>query len=137
MNNSENKNYKYSDLTEIIIQEAYYVFNKLGFGFLEKLYENALFKRLNKLNLKVERQLPISVYFDDEIVGEYVADLIVERKILVELKSVKEIIDIHEMQLVNYLKATGIEVGLLINFGSKIQIKRKVLSKDFYKNLRL
>ena len=125
----EKNNYKYSELTDSIIHEAYYIYNKLGFGFLEKVYENALYIKLKEKFNDVEQQFPLKVYFDNNLVGEYFADLIVDKKVLIELKSVREIIDVHETQLVNYLKATGIEVGLLINFGPKIQIKRKVLSK--------
>ncbi len=121
-------NYKYSDLTEKIIKEAYHVFNSLGSGFMEKVYENALAIRLKKADLNIETQFPINVYFENELIGEYVADIVVERKIIVELKAVKKLNSIHEVQLVNYLKATNMEVGLLLNFGEKLEIKRKVNS---------
>ena len=110
------KNYKYSDLTEKIIKEVYYVFNKLGSGFLEKVYENALLHRLNKVDLKSESQKPIQVKMDGILVGEYFADIIVEDKIIIELKAKSALSKIDEVQLVNYLKATNMEVGLLINF---------------------
>ena len=126
----KDENYKYSDLTEKIIHEAYYVYNTLGYGFLEKVYENALFNRLKNVGLNTKIQQPINVYFENDLVGEYCADLIVENKVIVELKAIKDILDIHETQLVNYLKATNIEVGLLINFGPKIQIRRKVFSNN-------
>ena len=83
------ENYKYSQITEKIIKEAYYVYNILGYGFLENVYENALFKRLKKTNMKVKQQDPIKVYFEDELVGEYFADLLVEDKVIVEMKSVE------------------------------------------------
>jgi len=126
-------NYKHSELTEKIIKEAYFVFNSLGYGFLEKVYENALYKRLNKQNLVTKQQYPINVFFENELVGEYYADLIVEDKVIVELKAIQELNKIHEAQLVNYLKATEIEVGLLINFGPKLEFKRRVLTQE-YKN---
>lgn len=121
-------NFKHTDLTDKIIGEAYKVHNKLGFGFLEKVYENALYKRISDSGLKVEQQMPINVEFEQIIVGEFYADLLVDDKVIVELKAVENIIPAFEVQLVNYLKATGIEVGLLINFGPKLQIKRKVFS---------
>ncbi len=101
--------------------------SKLGCGFLEKVYENALFHELHKSGLHVEQQRGIQVKYDDIIVGEYVADLLVEGEILVELKAVKAFDDVHMAQALNYLKATGLKVCLLINFGSpKVQIKRIV-----------
>jgi len=120
---------KYSDLTEKIIKAAYTVHNVLGFGFLEKVYQNALVIELRKMGLNILKEKPITVYYENEIVGEYIADVIVEDKVILELKAVKELAEIHEVQLVNYLKATGIEVGLLINFGHSVQIKRKVFDK--------
>jgi GxxExxY protein len=101
----------------------------LGFGFLEKVYQNALIIELRKMGLSILSEETITVYYENEIVGEYVADIIVEDKVILELKAVKELTQIHEVQLVNYLKATGIEVGLLINFGHSVQIKRKVFDK--------
>ena len=120
---------KYSDLTEKIIKAAYTVHNVLGFGFLEKVYQNALVIELRKMSLNVLKEKPITVYYENEIVGEYIADVIVEDKVILELKAIKELAEIHEVQLVNYLKATGIEVGLLINFGHSVQVKRKVFDK--------
>jgi GxxExxY protein len=124
-------NYKHSELTEKIIKEAYFVFNTLGYGFLEKVYENALNKRLNKQELETKQQYPINVFFENELVGEYFADLIVEDKVIIELKAIQELNKIHETQLVNYLKATNIEVGLLINFGPKLEFKRRVLTNNY------
>ncbi|MBE9529689.1 MAG: GxxExxY protein [Proteobacteria bacterium] len=120
---------KYSNLTEKIIKAAYTVHNVLGFGFLEKVYQNALIIELRKMGLSILSEETITVYYENEIVGEYVADIVVEGKVILELKAVKELTEIHEVQLVNYLKATGIEVGLLINFGHSVQIKRKVFDK--------
>lgn len=120
---------KYADLTEEIIKAAYKVHNALGFGFLEKVYQNALMIELKRMGLKVTSEMPIKVYYRNEIVGEYIADIIVEDKVILELKAVKDLAEIHEVQLVNYLKATGIEVGLLINFGHSVQVKRKVFDK--------
>jgi GxxExxY protein len=114
-------------LTESIIGCAYTVANALGNGFLERVYENALAHELTKKGLKVEQQCSIPVYYDQVLVGEYLADLLVEGLVLVELKSVKAIEDIHKAQCLHYLKATGKEICLLINFGApKVQIKRIV-----------
>ncbi len=120
---------KHTDLTEKIIKAADRVHNTLGFGFLEKIYQNAMMIELSKMGLKALSEEPITVYYESEIIGEYFADIVVEDKIILELKAVKQLSKIHEVQLVNYLKATGIEVGLLINFGHSVQIKRKVHDK--------
>lgn len=119
-------NYLYSEITDKIIREAYHVYNTLGYGFLEKVYENSMMKKLEDCGLKAEQQKPIKVIFENKIVGEYFADIIVENKIIIELKAIELLNPIHEIQLLNYLKATNIEVGLLINFGKKIEIRRKV-----------
>lgn len=121
--------YIHSEITEKIIKASYEVYNKLGSGFLEKVYENALFIILKKFNLLVYQQYPININFEEQIIGEYIADLLVEDKVIVEIKAIQELALIHEAQLINYLKATKIEVGLLINFGPKIQIKRKIFNK--------
>ena len=121
------KAYLHSEITEKIIGAAYAVYNVLGFGFLEKVYENAMAIKLRKNGLSIIQQAPITVYFEEEVVGEYFADLLVENKVIVELKAVSELQPIHEVQLVNYLKATGVRIGLLINFGEKIKIKRRIL----------
>lgn len=117
--------YRHRELTQQIIGSFYDVYNALGFGFLEKVYENALALRLRKVGLTVHQQQPISVYFDGVIVGEYFADLVVEDAVILELKTAKEITKEHEAQLVNYLKATQYEVGLILNFGRKPAVKRK------------
>lgn len=114
-----------NDLTQTIIGCAYKVHNTLGPGFLEKVYENALRIELQKAGLRVKQQQPINVRYDGEIVGEYYADLWVEERVVVELKASVTLAKEHEVQLVNYLAATGINDGLLINFGSSVQVKRK------------
>ncbi|MGD8457295.1 MAG: GxxExxY protein [Anaerolineales bacterium] len=116
-----------NDITEKIIGCAFTVSNTLGAGFLEKVYENALVHELRKTGLDVKQQYPIHVYYDEQLVGEYTADLFVEDCVLVELKAVKAIDEIHTSQCMNYLKATEQKVCLLLNFGKpKIQIKRIV-----------
>jgi GxxExxY protein len=120
--------YLHQELTSNIISCFYKVYNTLGFGFLEKIYENALLFELSKSGLFVERQKPIKVYYEDKLVGEYFADLIVEDKVIIELKAVDALIEEHELQLINYLKATEIEVGLLLNFGKKPEIRRKIFT---------
>ena len=124
------KIYLHSDITEKIIKQAYYVHNTLGFGFLEKVYENSLVKKLKEEGLDVKQQYPIKVNFEGTIVGDYFADILVENKVIVELKSVKKFAPEHGAQLVNYLKATNIEVGLLINFGHSCEISRKIMTKN-------
>ena len=121
---------KNSELTEKIIGAFYAVYNELGFGFSERVYENALAISLCKLELDVEQQAPITVYFADQIVGEFLADLLIQGKVILELKSVKTLTDQHEAQLFNYLKATRVEVGLLLNFGPKAEFKRRVFDND-------
>ncbi len=121
-------NYKHSEITEKIIKAFYKVYNSLGYGFLEKVYENALFIELVDIGLSVEKQKRIKVYYESKEVGEYFADLIVEDCVIVELKAAESLCEEHEFQLINYLKATETEVGLLLNFGKKPEIKRKVFS---------
>lgn len=117
---------KHRELSRQIIKKFYEVYNELGSGFLESIYENAFQILLKQSGVDVEKQLPITVYFRDQIVGEYKADLIVEDKILIELKSVAAILPKHEAQIINYLKATDIEIGLLMNFGDEPEFKRFV-----------
>ena len=119
---------KHEDLTSKIIACAYKVHNTLGFGFLEAVYQNALLIELLKTGLRAEKEKKIQVYYDTQLVGDYIADIIVEEKVILELKSVRDLHPAHSAQLVNYLKATGIEVGLLLNFGESVEIKRKVFS---------
>ncbi len=118
---------EYKEVTEIIIGCAYRVYNKMGFGFLESVYEKCLLIELRKAGLDTESQKPITVYYNGEIVGEFVADIIVNDAVILELKSVRRIIKAHEVQMVNYLVATGKSVGLILNFGErKVEIKRKI-----------
>ena len=127
------KNYKHSDLTEKIIKAFFKVYNKLGYGFLEKVYENAMALELKAMDLYVEKQKQVEVFYYETRVGYYFADLVVEDKVIVELKAAESICEEHELQLINYLKATEVEVGLLLNFGKTPQFKRKVFS-DKYRN---
>jgi len=121
---------KHKDLTAKIIECAYKVHNTLGFGFLESVYQNALLIELEENGLQAGKEVPCKVFYGEKIVGDYVADIIVEDKVIIELKSVKDLHPAHEAQLVNYLKATGLEVGLLINFAESVKIKRKVLDRS-------
>jgi GxxExxY protein len=120
---------KHASVTEQIIAAFYKVDNTLGYGFLEKVYENAMVIALRKLGLKVEQQARIDVFFEGEKVGEYYADLLVNSCVIVELKALEQLCAEHHAQLLNYLKATGIEVGLLLNFGPKPELKRKVMDR--------
>jgi GxxExxY protein len=125
-----------NDITEKIIGCAYTVSNTLGIGFVEKVYENALVVAARKAGLRVEQQYPIKVSFDGVVVGEFFADLFVESKVLVELKAVSTLMNEHTAQSLNYLRATGVDVCLLINFGrSKIEIKR-LLPSVYWKTPR-
>lgn len=121
---------KHKDVTDGIIQAFYHVYNKLGYGFLEKVYENALSHELRRRGFDAATQKPIAVWYENVTVGEYFADLIVNECVIVEMKCGVSINPAHEAQLVNYLKATGIEVGLLLNFGPRPQFKRKVFSRS-------
>ena len=127
--------YKYRELTDRIIQAFYCVYNELGFGFLENVYQNALFYELQNRGFKVEPQKAIDVYYQTHLVGKYKADLIVDDLIILELKAVDYLVEEHELQLINYLKATDKEVGLLLNFGMKPEIRRKAFDNT-RKNLR-
>ena len=120
------RDYKHNEITEKIIHCFYKVYNHLGYGFLEKVYENAMVIELKNEKLIVKPQSPITVVYDGKIIGEYFADLLVEDKVIVEIKAAKALAIENEAQLLNYLKATKIEVGLLVNFGPRPQIKRKV-----------
>ena len=118
---------QYETITEQIIGCAYRVYNKLGFGFLESVYEKCMEIELKKAGLRAESQRPIKVFYEGEIVGEFAADLIVEDTVIVELKSVRRVVKAHETQLVNYLVATQTDVGLILNFGDrKVEVKRKL-----------
>jgi len=123
-------NFQHTDITELIIKGFYRVYNALGYGFLEKVYQNALAIELRKLGLELVQEARIVVYCDNEVVGEYFADLVVAGVVIVELKAVKKLLEEHEAQLLNYLKATPYEVGLLLNFGPKPEIKRKAFDNS-------
>ena len=129
--------FKYQELTEIIIKAFFNVYNSLGYGFLEKVYENSMMIELKSLGLTCERQKPISVYYKNCTVGEYFADIIVENKVIIELKAAEALIEEHEAQLLNYLKATEIEVGLLFNFGKKPQFKRQIFENEYKKSVQI
>ena len=122
--------YIYNDLTDKIIHAFYCVYNELGFGFLENVYQNALYFELLTNGLKVDTQKAIDVYYHTQLVGKYKADLIVNDLIILELKAVDYLVVEHELQLINYLKATDKEVGLLLNFGMKPEIRRKIFTND-------
>ncbi|MCZ2101023.1 MAG: GxxExxY protein [Chitinophagales bacterium] len=120
--------YLHANLTEKVIKAFFKVYNTLGFGFLEKVYENAMLIELRNMGLFVEKQRRIKVYYEEQEVGDYFADLIVEEKVIIELKASEALCEEHEFQLINYLKATEIEVGLLLNFGKTPEFKRKIFS---------
>jgi len=120
----------HEEITGAIIKAFYTVYNTLGYGFLEKVYENALVHELTKLGLKVRQQTPIKVYYAGQLVGEYFADLAVEDCVIVELKAAESLRPEHAAQLINYLKATDVEVGLLFNFGPKPEFARKIFTND-------
>ena len=119
--------YKHEEITGQIINAAHTVHNKLGYGFLEKVYHNSLVIELRKRGIFTEQEKQIEVKYDNQIVGEYFADIVVDNKVIVEVKPADKHNPAFEAQLLNYLKATGLEVGLIINFGSSVQVKRMVL----------
>lgn len=118
--------YLHQELTSKVINAFYKVYNTLGYGFLEKVYENAMRIELKKSGLSVEQQKNIKVYYENEMVGDYFADLHVNKLVIVELKAAENICEEHETQLLNYLKATDIEIGLLLNFGKIPEVRRKI-----------
>ena len=124
------KDYKNKELTEKIIKIFYKVYNTLGYGFLEKVYENAMMIEFRKDDIPAVSQDPIKVNYEEEVIGEYFADILVDRKVIIEIKATKKLIPDHEAQLLNYLKATDAEVGLLLNFGPEPEIKRKVFDNE-------
>ena len=121
---------KHSGITEAILKSFYLVYNMLGYGFLEKVFANALAIELRRMGYTVEREARIYVYYQGEIVGEYYADLLVENVVLVETKAVKELLLEHEAQLLNYLRATPYEVGMLLNFGPEPSYIRKAFDNE-------
>lgn len=127
---AESQDFKFQELTEKIINIFFKVYNKLGYGFLEKVYENAMMIELKKERIPALAQAPIKVIYDNEVIGDYCADILVDNKIIVELKAARNLSGENEAQLLNYLKATGIEVGLLLNFGIKPELKRKAFDNS-------
>ena len=112
--------------TKAVIGCAYRVYNRMGFGFLESVYEKCLMIELRNAEIPAEAQKPIKVHYEGELVGNFIADVVIDDRVIVELKSVRRTVKAHEVQLVNYLVATGREVGLLLNFGeTKVEVKRK------------
>jgi GxxExxY protein len=122
--------YKHKELTDKIIQAFYCVYNELGFGFLENVYQNALYFELQNKGFAVEPQKRIDVYYQAQLVGKYKADLVVNDLVILELKAVDYLVEEHEFQLINYLKSTDKEVGLLLNFGMKPEIRRKAFNNS-------
>ena len=120
----------HKELTDEILHAFYQVHYKLGFGFLEKVYKNALYLEMKGLGLKCETEKAINVYYKQKVVGVFYADIIVEGKVILELKAVESICKEHEYQLVNYLKACDLEVGLLLNFGKRAELKRVIYTND-------
>jgi len=120
----------HQDKTELIIQAFYKVYNTLGFGFLEKVYHKALLIELTKFGFNVKSQYPIKVFYEEALVGDYYADIIVDDCIIIEIKAMEALHENHEYQLINYLKATKIEVGLLFNFGPEPKFRRRIFTND-------
>ncbi|BBO88552.1 GxxExxY protein [Desulfosarcina ovata] len=121
---------KHQELTEEVIKVFYRVYNALGYGFLEKVYENAMMIEFRKEGVSAFQQSPINVIYSDQIVGQYFTDIIIDEKVIVEIKAKKSLTSEDEAQLLNYLKATDKEVGLLINFGPKPELSRKVFDNS-------
>ena len=120
----------HEEKTDKIIGAFFKVYNNLGYGFLERVYQNSLLIELRKLGLHSETEKPVKVYYDGELVGDYRADIIVDNCIIIENKTAESLAEEHEFQLINYLKATEIEVGLLLNFGKKPEFKRKIFTNS-------
>ena len=120
----------HKDLTEAIIKTFYDVYNELGYGFLEKVYQNSMFIELKARGFNVEAQKQIKVYYKNQQVGEYYADLVINDLIIIELKAAEVIVEEFEWQLINYLRGTDKEVGLLLNFGKKPEFRRKVFENS-------
>ena len=120
----------HKDLTEAILKTFYDVYNVLGYGFLERVYQNSLYLELNKRGFKVEAQKRIKVFYLETEVGEYFADLVINDAVILELKAAEGIVPEFESQLINYLRGTEMEVGLLLNFGPKPEFRRKVFENS-------
>lgn len=128
--------FRHSQLTQNIIKSYYNVYNTLGYGFLEKVYENAMVLELKEMGFGVEKQKQIDVFYHNQPIGIYYADLVVNDKVILELKAAQYLLEDHEIQLINYLKATKIEVGLLFNFVKKPEFKRKIYSNEIKNRVR-
>ncbi|MFT5753977.1 MAG: GxxExxY protein [Flavobacterium sp.] len=128
------KIFPHQELTKNIIGVYYDVYNELGYGFLEKVYHKAMLIELHKRGYVIESEKKLNVYYKNEIVGEYVPDIIINESVIVELKCVEYLIETHENQLLNYLKATNCEVGLILNFGKDPQFIRKIFTNDLKKH---
>lgn len=124
-------NFLHKELTQKIIKAYYAVYNTLGYGFLERVYENAMLIELEEMGLSAIQQKSIAVHYRGRVVGDYFSDIIVENKVILELKAASMLIEEHEIQLMNYLKATNIEVGLLLNFGKEPEFGRKLFENRF------
>ena len=120
---------EFKETTGKIIRAFYNVYNKLGYGYLEKVYHNAMLIELKKNGLDCKSQAPVDVYYDGVMVGEYRADILINGNVIIELKVAESLCEANECQLINYLKATGLSVGLLLNFGRKPEFRRKIFSK--------
>lgn len=124
------ENLLHENITEQIIKTYYEVYNELGYGFLERVYQNAMLLELKNKGLNVEAQKMIKVHYKGLLVGDYFADIIVENLVILELKASEVLVHENELQLLNYLRATDIEVGLLLNFGKKAEFRRKIFTND-------
>lgn len=129
-------NLLHKSITDAILKAYYNVYNELGSGFLEKVYQNSMFFELKSFGLKVEAQKQIKVYFKNQLVGDFYSDLLIEDKVIVELKATEFLMDIHTAQIINYLKATPIEVGMLLNFGEEPEFKRVIYTNDRKANIK-
>ncbi|TRX40498.1 GxxExxY protein [Flavobacterium restrictum] len=126
----------HKSITDAVLKVYYEVYNELGYGFLEKVYQNAMYFQLKSLGYRVEAQKQIKVYYKKQLVGEYYSDLLVEEKVIVELKATEILLNVRLAQLMNYLKATPIEVGMLLNFGEEPEFKRVIYTNDRKINLK-
>ena len=120
----------HKDITDRILKAFYQVYQDLGYGFLERIYEMAMLMKTRELGLRVQRQVPIDVYYEGEKIGRYAADLVVNELIIVEIKAARALCEENEAQLLNYLRATQFEVGLLLNFGYRSEVRRFVFGND-------
>ena len=128
------KKFPHQELTRQIIGIYYHVYNELGYGFLEKVYHNAFAIELTTRGYKIEKHKKVSVFYKNEIVGEYIPDILVDDKLIIELKCAENLVEAHECQLINYLRATDCQVGLVLNFGKDPQFIRKIFTNDLKKN---